>query len=395
MDWTCTQLSFGTEAGQFHSHSYYDIPVIDEAGRHVLAHRMDFAGRPVRAGDRVRVGLLDVEAPGAWSEMGETQAWSWQQGPMAQWVAGGPRFVFNDRSKTGFVARLFEAGTGEIRRLPRPLYAVAGSGEFGLSVNMARLDTLRPGYGYAGGSAEEAGLDARRPASDGVWRVPLSGAAPSLLLSLDRAVRFLRTQLPLRERLRHALHRYHYWFNHVKISPDDRRFTVKLRWRRIGGPWNGGMGVSLTCGTGGEDLALLADATSHVLWLDAARLYMWRAGELALFEDCQPRGRRIGALAQGVVTANVHARHLPPQATADPEMIVFDTPYRHEIDLNLYHTGTGAVERLATFPNHHPARGPFRCDLHPCPASSGERIVVTSLADGGRQVYLLARNGAE
>ena len=38
-----------------------------------------------------------------------------------------------------------------------------------------------------------------------------------------------------------------------------------------------------------------------------------------------------------------------------------------------------------------PKSGPFRCDLHPNPSPDGRKVVVTSLDDGGRQMYLLAR----
>ena len=47
--------------------------------------------------------------------------------------------------------------------------------------------------------------------------------------------------------------------------------------------------------------------------------------------------------------------------------------------------------RIAQFNNHRPKRGPFRCDLHPCPSRDGRKILVTSLDDGGRQLYVLNR----
>ena len=387
--WTLTQLSHGTAEGQFHAHSYYDIPVIDAAGARVLAHRTTFTERPPAPEDTVEIGLLEADAPGRWTTLGESRAWSWQQGPMAQWVAGGPSCIWNDREGDRFIARLVDTESGARRTLPRPVYAVDGAGTFALALDMGRLDALRPGYGYTGGAA----LGARRPADEGVWRIELATGADRLLLSLDAAARFVLPLLPAKERVRHLLARYAYWFNHAKISPDGRRFTVKLRWRRPGGPWHEGMGVSLTCDaeTGG-DLRLLADATSHVIWQTDDRLYFWRKGEVAIHSDDAPRGTRLGAI--GGIDANVHIRHLPPGPDAAPVRYVIDTPYREEVALLLLSPETGTAEEIARFAGHVPARGPYRCDLHPCPSADGCRIVVTSSQDGGRQVYLLTETGA-
>ncbi|NNU16851.1 hypothetical protein HK107_11030 [Parvularcula sp. ZS-1/3] len=384
------QLTFGTPEGQTHSHSYYDISVLDDAASRVLVHRMSFAERQPEPSDTVRVGIVDV-ADGRWTDIGETSAWSWQQGPMAQWIGGGERFAFNARDGERFIARVFDASGRDAATLGRPLYAVAPDASFGLGLNMARLDALRPGYGYAGGS--ESFMDNRHPEEDGVWKLTLDGDGEELILSLRDAVRFLLAHLPLKQRLEHAVRRYHYWFNHAKISPNGQRFTVKLRWRKPGGPWNGTQGVSLTCGTDGTDVRLLADATSHVLWLNDRQLYFWRAGELALFDDTCPRGTRRGVIAPELIKKNVHVRHLPPGPLDRLGEMVLDTPYQETVDLLLHDEENGETETIDRFEGHRPARGPFRCDLHPAPSKDGNAIIITSLRDGGRQVYLATRGG--
>jgi hypothetical protein len=384
------QLTFGGPEGPFHAHSYYDVPVMDAPGRRIAAHRMTFAGRHPGADDPVELGLVDAETPGSWTPLGTSRAWSWQQGPLAQWIAGGPRLCWNDREEDAFVARIADAEAKRVvQTLPWPIYAVDPAGRFGLSLNMARLNAVRPGYGYPGGGG--ARLDQPRPDADGVRRVELESGEARLILSLDRAVGFLRSRLGWRERARHALGRYVYWFNHAKIAPDGARFTVKLRWRRLGGPWSEAMGVSLTCGVDGDDLRLLADATSHVIWLNPTQLYFWRRGEVALFEDAAPVGRRLTRLGAGTLDDNVHIRHLPPRAAERPGRFVFDTPYRETVALALLDAATGETAEIARFGDHRPPRGPFRCDLHPCPSQDGRRIVVASLQGGGRQIHALTR----
>lgn len=388
--WAATQLTEGTGAGRFHSHAYYDILVFDAESRLVAGHQVRFAGRQPTPDDAVEIGYVDAEGDRAWTPVGESRAWSWQQGALTQWVPGTRTLVWNDRDGDAFVARTLDLDTGRGGTLPRPVYAVDPGGRFALSLNMARLDDLRPGYGYPGGAG--ADLDRRRPADDGVWRVDLATGEARLVLSLRDAARLLAPHLPLKERVKHLVRRYVYWFNHVKVSPDGRRFTVKFRYRPRDldrWKWNGRMGVSLTCGVDGADPRLLAWATSHVIWLDDDRLFLWdeAAKEVALYRDAPSGGQRVRRMAPDLVDHNVHMRHLP--GTAD--RFVFDTPYREDVDLFAYDAGSGEHERMARFGNHRPERGPFRCDLHPNPSPDGRKVVVTSLDDGGRQMYLLAR----
>ncbi|MEM7709291.1 MAG: hypothetical protein AAF264_00755 [Pseudomonadota bacterium] len=389
--WKVRQLTFPSEAGHAHSHSYYDIPVIDGASRRVLVHRLSFAGRHPTPKDEITVGVVDLDRPKSFTPLGRSRAWSWQQGPMAQWVAGGPWAVWNDRGPDGFIARLVNAESGEARRLDRSVYAVTPDGLTALSLDMARLDHLRPGYGYP---VPELTLAGRWPGKSGVWAVPLDGGgAPRLILSIRSAVAWLMRQLPLLDVAGHLRRRFYYWFNHAKISPDGQRFTVKLRWRRKGRGWSDRQGVSLTANLDGGDLRLLTDATSHVIWQDEARLYLWRHDRMVLLKDTAPRGTVLGQIGAEAIDANVHLRHLPPGPTASPETYVFDTPYREDVTLNLLAAETGEATRIAAFSGHVPARGPFRCDLHPCPSADGRRIVVTSPQSGARQVYVVDRTG--
>ncbi len=387
--WQVEQLTHGTDAGLYHAHSYYDLNVFDGESRHIVAHRMHgVAERALRPDDRITIGLIDTEADGAWTEIGQSSAWSWQQGPMAQWVPGTSLVLWNDRDEAAFVTRVLDTVNQTRRTLPIASYVVDPRARFTLGVNMARLDTLRPGYGYCGGAG--ARLDQRRPREDGVWKQPLDGSAPTLILSLDRAVRFLYSQLGWRDVLDHRVKRYRYWFNHVKIAPDGNRFTVKLRFRSRDAKkgWSDRMGVSLTCGTDGEVLALMTDATSHVIWADNQTLYFWRKRDgVCLYADETPKGRYLRPIAPEVIDYNVHLRYLP----GSTHRMVFDTPYRESIDVLIHDEQSEATQTIAHFDNHRPARGQYRCDLHPCPSPDANKIVVTSLDDGARQVYLLRK----
>jgi hypothetical protein len=383
--WRQQQLTHGAPEGPFHAHSYYDIHVFDDESKRIAAHRMDFAGRWMTPEDRVAVGYVDAEG-GGFTPVGESTAWSWQQGPMAQWIPGTRKLVWNDRAGNDFIARVHDCAAGSTTTLPRAVYAIAPDGRAALALDMARLDKVRPGYGYVGG---RAGVLQRRPRKNGVWRLDPATGEARLILSLHRAVGFLMQRMGWRAWARHLVRRYVYWFNHAKISPDGRRFTVKLRFRArdLKQGWNERMGVSLTCGMDGEDLRLLAHGTSHVIWEDPETLYYWRRGGLQRVADRAPEGAPLGPLAPDLIRDNVHIRHFP----GAPGRYVFDTPYAEEIDLMTWAAGEEGAKRIARFTGHVPARGPFRCDLHPVPSPDGRRLVVTSLQGGGRQIHLLER----
>ena len=359
--------------------------MLDETGRRAVAFESSIAERWMTPEDGIAVGLVHLDR-GGFEPVGRSHAWSWQQGPMAQFHPSGRQVFWNDREEGQFVARLLDLESGLVRTLPRPVYAVDPAGAFALGVNMARLDEARPGYGYTGGTG--AGLDESAPEQDGVWRMDLQSGTAALILPLARAHAALMDYLDGQERDEHAAADRIYWFNHVKLSPGGRRFTAKFRWRDRGPKvrWNGTMGVSVTCASDGADLRILARGTSHVMWLDESRLYGWHQSEkqLALFEDTAPRGTKLRAVLPETITQNVHIRHLQD----DPDTWVLDTPYKERVEIGLLDVERERRTDIAAFSNHVPNHGPFRCDLHPVPSRDGRRIVVTSLHDGGRQLYV-------
>lgn len=387
--WRLTRLTEGTAEGVFHAHSYYDIPVLDDGGALIAAHRMTVEDRWMRPSDAVTVGIVDRKA-GGFEPVATTTAWSWQQGPLAQWVPGTRRLAFNDREGETFVARVHDVDSGATETLPRPVYALSPDGTSALSLDMARLSRARPGYGYFGGDAR--GADDPAPADDGVWRLDLAGGAPRLVLPLADAVARLHALLPdaARDELRATPHLY--WFNHAKFSPDGRRFTVKLRWRvaSLEEPWHGLQSASLTVGTDGSDVRLLCRAASHVMWRDAGELVCWDEARerVSVLRDADPRGELLRDLPPSVMDRNVHLHPL----RAHRDRYLYDVPYAETVQLRLFDEPSGEDRLLAELDRHVPAHGPFRCDLHPVPTADGETAVVTSLHDGGRQVYLLERD---
>ena len=70
---------------------------------------------------------------------------------MLQWRPGSDReILWNDRIKDKFVCHILDVNSGQKRTLENPIYHVHPNGHKALVMDYARLQNLRPGYGYSG-----------------------------------------------------------------------------------------------------------------------------------------------------------------------------------------------------------------------------------------------------
>ena len=73
-----------TEGPLMHFFGYYDKSPWDATGRYLLKMRIDFEYRDIQPADRGDTGFIDFKDLCKWTKIGETTAWSWQQGPRLQ-----------------------------------------------------------------------------------------------------------------------------------------------------------------------------------------------------------------------------------------------------------------------------------------------------------------------
>ena len=384
------QITFGPKQHWF---GYYDKREFSSDGKRILACEVDFEHRSPTADDSIGVGMVDTADGDRWQRFGTTKAWGWQQACMLQWVGqNDDRVMWNDRTDGQFVARIRSMDSGDVRTLDRPIYTLAPSGEFGLSVDFARLDHLRPGYGYDGGT--DRFLRQRAPEGSGVWRVDMQSGDSQLILSLADVVR-----LPWPDGKTHE-DAWHY-FNHLLINPAGNRFIVLHRYRPKFDPDTmtfEGQFVTrmLTASIDGGDVRVVDPSghTSHFIWKDDQTITAWTrpAGSPWGFYDLvdaadPPPPERIGASA---MRSNGHNTYLP---APHQDWILNDT-YPSKKDrrqtVYLYHVPSGRRVDLGHFPSPPAYTGEWRCDTHPRSGPNGRQVAIDSPhADGGRQIYLL------
>ena len=154
-----------------HWFGYYDKLQFSPDDRLVLGMHVETGveGRTPETDDALGIGWVDTARGDAWTEVGTSRAWGWQQGCMLQWRPGAStEIVWNDRDDTGdprFVARVLDTATGAERTLPAPIYALSPDGAWAVGADFARIQRLRPGYGYKG--VEDAHADSLAPDDGG------------------------------------------------------------------------------------------------------------------------------------------------------------------------------------------------------------------------------------
>lgn len=367
-----------TQGPRHHFFGYYDKSCWDATGRWVLGLETCFMDRAPQADDVATIGLIDTKSGNSWKPIAETRAWNWQQGCMLQWIGTSSSIIFNDRSDDGrWVARIIDINTDEERIIDRPIYAINGLGTHAVSLNFARLQIQRPGYGYPGVADPTEGIP--EPDNDGVYAIDIATGKSCLILSIAQAAALGRTP-----DFEHKQHR----FNHLQFNRKGDRFALLHRYKLP----QEEVGVTrlLTMNTDGSDVRLIGDHRhfSHYDWYGSDAIFGWASQHeigqhYYLFEDRV--GGNITPIGTGVLECDGHCSISP-----DKQWVLTDTYPDDENmrSLILYHWTSGERIDIGRF-YAPPMEWQIRCDLHPRWSRDGSSICIDSVHEGHRQMYLL------
>jgi hypothetical protein len=363
-----------------HWFGYYDKQQFDESGRYVLGMEVAFDDRSPTPDDTVVVGMVDLEDGDKWTPLAESRAWSWQQGCMLQWLPGNRgEIIYNDRRDGRFVSVVRDAFTGEERVVPRPIYAVSPDGKRGVSLNFARVDDTRPGYGYKG--VTDPGAEVLEPEDNGIWLVDLETGESKLVVTIKQ-VADIPQDNPAAGK---------HWFNHLLFNPDGTRFIFLHRAYRRPIKEGGWVTRMFTANPDGSDLRCLADHTlvSHFIWRNPREILAWstepeKEHHFHLYDDQTGSVQAVGA---DVLTRDGHCTYSP-----DGQWILTDG-YRDGKSMQplmLYRPADGHLEILGKFYIPPERKDETRCDLHPRWSRDGSFVCIDSTHLGGqRQMFLL------
>lgn len=387
-----------TKGPRHHWFGYYDKQQFDSTNTKVLSNQVAFEHRTPTPDDKVAVGYVDTANQDRWVKVGHSAAWGWQQGCMLQWrpattnniEALGQEVVWNDRVDDGYICRVKNIKTGLDRVLPRPIYTLSSDGRYALSADFARIQRMRPGYGYVG--LRSRCHQDKAPEDAGIWRMDMETGQSSLIFSLADAAAIDHQGQSLKDKWN--------YFNHLLISPNSERFIVLHRWREStsDGPDAEPTGrfhtrMFTVNADGSERYILDPDGhTSHFIWRDSNQVCAWtkpkdKPSAFYVFTD---QSREVHPVGEGVMTLNGHNTYVPG---TNWEWILNDTyPDRKNREQTpyLYHVPSNRRIDLGHF--HLPPKysGEWRCDTHPRCSNDGKTVCIDSPHTGnGRQIHLI------
>jgi hypothetical protein len=345
---------------------FFDGIQFDESGRYALAMKVGFQERDVTPSDRGEIGTIDLQDKNAWTKIGETTAWNWQQGCRLTWRGGSQEILWNDRSDDGshFVCRAYDFRTGARRTLPRPIYDVSRDGRFALTHDFARMK--HGGTNYVGIADRYEGQIA--PAEIGVEKMDLNTGRVELLISLKRMAEIA---FP-----RGYEGQTNLYFFREGWNPSGTRFIAFLKSadRPV---YTGGWSIAAD----GKEVRLLYMNPSHHAWLDDESIL--EGHHFSIYrDDGSGKEQRVA----DVGNVNFDTTVLP-----GGQWFLLDTyPLNGYQYVVLYHRASRLFVPLAKLKNTAQVGTIHRIDIHARASRDGRTVCIDASHEGlGRQMYVI------
>lgn len=357
---------------------YYDLSPFEPDGDRLLSCRV----RRDAPNGPMEIGFYATDAAGEdrFTAVTSTATWCWQQGCRFAWAPqlGKGCVLYNALGPTRFEAVLFDLDSRrEIARFPRPLYDLASSGRYGLSLNFARLQRLRPGYGYA--NLPDTTADEGAPAGDGLWLVDLQSGESRLLHSLAEIA-----ETEPQKSMAGATH----YFNHVSWNPSGSRFLFFHIWEHQGERRK--VRLLTSDAKGAVRVVTNDELVSHYCWIDENRMLLYAEFERVrgYYEVADlEAGRRIPERCEALPLEDGH----PTWCAAAGKFLLDSLPDRlSERSLMTFRPGDERPRLLGSFYSPVALTGEARCDLHPRWSRDGRQIAIDTAHDGFRQMAVVA-----
>ena len=381
-----------TSGKGYYWYGYYDKLEMSPDGRYVLGMKTTFQDKSPEATDTIEVGMVDLHENDKWIRLGESTTWNWQQGCMLQWLPGSDeKVIWNDRGEHGFITKIYNIKTRELKTLDHPIYALGPDGKTAIFTDFSRIQDMRPGYGYPGFPDPNALENA--PAKSGVWTMDLETGEKELILSIRDIARL--------ESPNYSYVDSKHYFNHLLFNTSGDRFVLLHRWRTKHSLTNPDTPFGtrmITSDLQGRNVSVVDDIghTSHLIWKGDDNILAWarqasHGDRFYLFRDGFTN--KTEAVGPDVMIRNGHCTYLP-----DKNWILNDTyPDEQRLqEVYLYNVPTGKKYSLAKvfLPPKYKFDSELRIDTHPRISPDGKFVIIDSAHEGhGRQLYLLEISG--
>lgn len=351
---------------------YYDKIPWNERQDIIIFHQFSCSNSKPSRDTKCEIVYLNCKT-GQINKIGETLAWSYQQGSMLQWYSEN-EVIYNDFRVGKYVSIIKNVCDETEKILPCPIYTLSHDKSKALCLNFARLNHANQGYGYS--NKKYTKNIELHPDNDGIWLLDIKSKEYKLIISLNDIYKF-----NWKQSFEGAFH----YFNHIEFNPKDSRFVFLHRWFKGLKEYT----TMYTADIDGSNLYKLSDhdMTSHFTWRDNEHLLAWANHEAGLhYYLYKDQTDEVSIVGEGLLTEDGHPSYSP-----DKRWILTDTyPDKKRFrSLILYDTKNNLKYILAKLYSPFVFEGIYRSDLHPRFSQDANMICVDSSHEGFRGVYMI------
>lgn len=307
----------------------------------------------------------------------QTSAWNVQQGSMLQWHAGSSEHIlFNDFRNGEYCSVRKSVIDNKEQIFSAPVYSVSRDGKVALTLDFARLNTLRPGYGYS----NSVDFSATVPCPDEpcIWQIDLTTNRIQPLYTYTELMA-LRSSPTMKD----AFHKV----NHIMISPSGNAFIFLHRWIQKGKKFDRLLWAPID-GSRSPRILLDEGMVSHSNWRDDNTIITY-ANALGL----GPRYCLIDVISGAIEDLSDFFPSVDghPSYSPDKRFVITDSypDFKRKQSIFLLDMYGKKKIQLASIYASGKYRNNTRCDLHPRWSPNGDQICFDASKDGLRQVYAM------
>ena len=374
-----------THGPKHHFFGYYGTSPWNKDETKMIGMESAFQDRLQKLGETAKIGLINPEN-GKFSPKTETLAWNLQQGAMMHWNPLFPnsQVIYNDRIDGALASISLDVNTGNKSILPRPISAVAKTGNFALSLTYGRLSRMRKVVGYA--DVVDPFANEAHPKKDGVFLIDLETNQSKLIVSIAEVFEQSVAGYP-------DLAKREMWFNYTDINPSGTRFLFLARSRNEKNKIDSAM---FTANMDGSDLRMVVPfgtGVSHFGWRNDKEIVatLIQAGEKlhkhVLFRDGQ---QDLKVLDENFIIDNGHCTFSPNGNWMATDQTQDESK---STSLWLFDLTLNKGMMLANLPvsEYKYLHSNTRCDFHPRWNPSGNKICFDAVdtATHTRQMHLV------
>lgn len=215
---------FETESSDYSEwFGYYNYDTLNSSQTKMLCGRALFDGVSPEKGMSIILGYYDLQSK-AFTAIGESDSWNWQQGAMMQWLPssdGDEKIIYNSSMGDHLISRIYNLRTRLTTDISWPIYGLTPDGKKSISLELERSRWCRA-YHYK--SVENNSMEGAVYEGDGVFEIDLE---------TNKRRRIIAIQDVISTGYQPEFATSKHWLEHIMISPSGKKFCFLHRFSPV------------------------------------------------------------------------------------------------------------------------------------------------------------------